>query len=344
MFGAGTRVDRRSVSDASIERQSSMIAALLAVTLSAGATPLVIVAARRWRLVDEPNHRSSHTVPTPRGGGMAVAAAATVSLLAFEWSYDAVALCAGALALGVVGLVDDRRNLSAGIRLTAQIAVPLVVLAAVIGEATLLLPLAVVFVAGYTNAFNFMDGINGISGLQTVVVGVYVALLSADAGLEQLELAGLVVAGAAAGFLPYNAFRAYVFLGDVGSYFLGFWLACLGVLIVDAGVPVLVASAAFLLYATDTSVVLVRRLWRRERVTEAHREHAYQRLVQFGWSHVVVASICAGLTAAACAIMYAVRGDRFEVQALAFTGALLLIVSYLLVAERLAPGPRKATA
>ncbi len=320
-----------------------MRAAILAAVLSAGATPIVIAAARRWRLVDEPNHRSSHSVATPRGGGVAVAVAASVALLSLGWSDEGALLCAGALVLGAVGLVDDRWNLPAGIRLIAQIVVPTAVLVG-IGPVAFWLPVAVVFVAGYTNAFNFMDGINGISGLQTVVVGGYLALLAADAGLDQLEIAGLVVVGSAAGFLPYNAVRALVFLGDVGSYFLGFWLSSLAVLVVDSGVSVLVVAAGFLLYGADTSVVLARRLWRRERVTEAHREHAYQRLVQYGLSHIVVASICAGVTAAACAMMYVVRDDTFEVQALVFGAALLLVVVYLLAAESLAPGPRRAPA
>ena len=159
--------------------------------------------------------------------------------------------------------------------------------------------LAFVF-AGYANAFNFMDGINGIAAGQAVVTGIGTALLGGLA-LEGFPnapvLLSLVVAGAAAGFLPHNFPKARMFMGDVGSAPLGFLLAALAVWLAKiAGwwliVPIALLHANFVL---DTGITLGRRIFRGERWYEAHREHFYQRLVRTGKGHTLVTLLEMGL-------------------------------------------------
>jgi UDP-GlcNAc:undecaprenyl-phosphate/decaprenyl-phosphate GlcNAc-1-phosphate transferase len=309
---------------------ATMTTFLLSAVLALLLTPLVIGLVHRWQLIDVPNHRSLHSSPIPRGGGIAVLAA-TVLAVAFvgEWNRPITALVVGGVVLGGTGFADDRWTLSALPRLGVQIMTPVAVGILIADRATPWLVVAAVVVAGYVNAFNFMDGINGISGSQAAIAGGLLALVANDVGADSLAIAGWAVCGASVGFLPFNAIRTRIFLGDVGSYFLGFWLAGLALLVVDAGAPVMVVVGPFLLYLLDTSTVLVRRARRRERLTEPHREHAYQRLVQAGWSHPVVAGLCAAVSAACGAIMYVVRDASTAAQFFALAGCVGLVVGYL---------------
>lgn len=150
-----------------------------------------------------------------------------------------------------------------------------------------------IWITGYLNAFNFMDGINGIAGGQAVITGLGMALL---AGMESGRwdsppvLFSFALAGAAAGFLPHNFPKAKMFMGDVGSAPLGYLLAALvcWLGLADNGrllVPLVLLHANFVL---DTGITLLRRIWRGERWYAAHREHFYQRLVASGKSHAFV--------------------------------------------------------
>lgn len=311
-----------------------MNAFLVALGVAGVATPIVAYAARRAQLVDTPNHRSSHRSPTPRGGGIAVAIGVVVAMgAAGDITSDVLGLAIGASVLGVVGLIDDRMTVSAVPRLVAQLVTPFVIALAISDRAGAALwfvaLLAAVIVAGYVNAFNFMDGINGISGLQALLAALFLAAIGAHLGMDALRSAGLVMAGAALGFLPFNGGRALLFLGDVGSYFMGFWLAGLALLVVDAGAPGVVVVAPFLLYLLDTSSVLVRRARRRERLMEAHREHAYQRLVQAGWPHLAVATLTALVAAASAVAMYSVLESSGVVQWAVLTACVALVGVYL---------------
>jgi UDP-N-acetylmuramyl pentapeptide phosphotransferase/UDP-N-acetylglucosamine-1-phosphate transferase len=306
---------------------------LVAVLVAVATTPLVVVAAHRWALLDEPNHRSSHVAPIPRGGGLAVAVAAVVALLVTERTSGVIGLAVGASIVGVVGLADDRFGLPAVPRLIAQFVVPVVVGAVVIDRSGARLVLALVVaafvVAAYINAFNFMDGINGISGSQAAIAGAFLAAIGDHIDAPALTAAGLAVCGASLGFLPYNAVRSRIFLGDVGSYFLGFWLAGLALLVVDAGVAAVVVAGPFLLYLMDTSVVIVRRARRGDRLTEAHREHAYQRLTQAGWSHLTVASVCAAVSGLCALIMFALIDSAVGLQVVGLGVCAVIVVGYL---------------
>lgn len=311
-----------------------MRAGFLALAVSLALTPCVIWLAHRVRLIDVPNSRSLHTAPTPRAGGLAVMASVVASSLTFEAGHEEiVALCVGGVVLGLVGLIDDRRGLPPIPRLLAQLLMPVALSLAIVDRSLPLLlastVIAALLVSAYVNAFNFMDGINGISAMQAVVVSISLAIVLEDTESPQLVSASLAAAGASLGFLPYNSPRALSFLGDVGSYFLGFWLAALGLLALDSGASLLVVISPFLLYLLDTGSVLVRRASRGASLFEAHREHTYQRLVQLGHSHLGVATTVALIPAACFLLMWVVSDRETWIQVSAFGACLALVAAYL---------------
>ncbi len=283
-------------------------------------TPALREAARRGGLLDRPNERSSHQGVVPRGGGAAILAAtlAGLGLGRAAWSGvpGAMAIVAGGVLLALVGLRDDRRGLSPFVRLAAQVAVAGAVVSVTGGIERLPLPVpldlplgpagglaAVVWIVGVVNFFNFLDGIDGIATVQATVTAAGIALAGWD---PFAALAGAVVAAAAAGFLPYNWSPASVFLGDVGSYFLGYTLAALPL----AAPPgsrspaVLFVALSLWLFLADAAWTLARRAARGARWYEAHREHLYQQLARRAGHARVAAAIGLGsvaLTAGALA-------------------------------------------
>jgi UDP-N-acetylmuramyl pentapeptide phosphotransferase/UDP-N-acetylglucosamine-1-phosphate transferase len=241
-------------------------------------------------VVDVPNHRSSHSVPTPLGGGLACLTGVAVALFVARLLSQEVpwVLIGGAVILAAVGFADDHGGLSAIPRLGAQIAVGAVMGYSVGGGWWFLV--AVLVVAVSVNAINFMDGINGITSLNVGLWGLTALVVGLTHNIGALVVIGSVVAGAALGFLPWNAPVAKLFLGDVGSYLLG-GLVSAGILLgVAHGAPIALLVAPLSLYVVDTGTVLMKRLLTGKSLLEAHRDHVYQRLVSHaGMSHIMVA-------------------------------------------------------
>src|SRR6185295_11154478 len=271
----------------------------------------------RWNALDYPNSRSSHDRPTARGGGIAIIITILLITLSLPEAWAArqtLALLAAALVLAGVSLVDDLKSLSAFWRLGCHAAAAITWLVTLgwppgFGWIELFGGLLMLFwLAGYTNAFNFMDGINGLAAGQAVVTGIgtgVIAALGTGSATEFPVLLSFLLAGAALGFLPHNFPRARMFMGDVGSAPLGFLLAALALWIVveydwQLAVPLFLLHANFVL---DTGITLARRVLRGERWYEAHREHFYQRLVRAGKSHTFVAGLEMGLQAIVLALM-----------------------------------------
>lgn len=269
--------------------------------------PLLIRWLKRRGVLDVPNERSSHVEVTPRGGGIAVVAALGAGLLVgHEGGREVAAVVLGALTLGAVGLTDDFRGLSAKVRLGILLIVG--ALAGLLLDAPIPIALAVpamaAWVAAYVNAFNFMDGINGISSLTGLVSGVAYLLVGLEFDSKSAVVIGAALAGASLSFLPFNVPSAKVFLGDVGSYSLGFVIAALGWIVWSAGAPLTLAIAPTAVYLADTGATLVRRYRRGSALTEAHREHTYQRLTAGGRSHVAIALAVAGVEALSVALVW----------------------------------------
>ena len=266
------------------------------------ATRLVLAQLSRRAILDHPNPRSSHAVPTPRGGGLALIvvllpAWLLVALLAPGGSPAALWPLGAALMLAAVSWRDDLAGLPALPRIVVHIAAVAMGLLAFAGAGPIcggLLPLPLDRAAAglvwlwFLNLFNFMDGIDGIAGAETAALGIGVALVAWLAALDPASaLYGVTAAAAALGFLWWNWHPARIFLGDVGSVPLGYLLAWL---LLELAVRGAWAAALILplYYLADASFTLLARVVRGERIWRAHREHFYQRAVRGGMSHAQV--------------------------------------------------------
>lgn len=274
---------------------------------------------RRWamraRLLDKPNERSLHTVPTPRLGGVALVGAIAIFAAPRAMDHGGIgAMLVASLAIAVLGLVDDLRPLPASVRFGAQIAAasallwrvgvpPLDVLPGV----TLAAPswvvagLLVVWMVGVLNITNFMDGMDGLAGTQAIGASVAQALVLASAGLGDLASLAAIAGAASAGFLAQNAPPARIFMGDAGSTFLGFMFAALGVVAMHHGVSLATMALPISPFLLDGTFTILRRASKREAIWRAHRTHLYQRAVQTGLEHREVLLVYAAWVALALA-------------------------------------------
>ena len=190
-------------------------------------------------------------------------------------------------------------------------------------------PIAIlVAMLAYTNAYNFMDGINGISAIQAVTAAALFALEGAHHDLSHLRTLAIALLAAVLGFVPFNFPRAYIFLGDSGSYALGACIAGLAVALWSRGVPYYCCIAPLALYGADTASTLLRRAARREPISQPHREHVYQKLVDTGCSQLLVTAAI-GAILVACSVL-AVGVERENVEPLiAICAAVTLLGAYL---------------
>ena len=291
-----------------ISGHATWILGLLTVAVF-GAAWLGTLAVLRYALardlLDHPNERSSHVAPTPRGGGLALVGAflaglAVLHALGTVNEMLLAALGAGGLAVALVGFIDDHGGLSARTRLMVHFAAvawalywlcgmpPLPVGGGYVLDGPAWTAVGAVALVWLLNLYNFMDGIDAIAGAEAVCVALGTALLGGSP-------AWLLLAAAAGGFLVLNWPPARIFMGDVGSGFLGF---ALGVLAVDAAAweQVPLASSAILLgvFLVDATVTLFRRWLRGERLSQAHRSHAYQHAARrYGGHRPVVVAVIA---------------------------------------------------
>jgi len=265
--------------------------ALVALGVSAALGRPVLLVLRRLGALDVPNDRSSHVSPTPRGGGLAPAVGIVVAVLLSAQVVGAprFALLMAVGAFGLIGLTEDLIGIPVAVRFGLQVAAALVATRWLFPDpsgtvlSNLLLGAGVVmWVLAYVNAYNFMDGIDGMSVAQALVAGGTWFLLGEARDVPELATGGAIVAAAAVGFAPYNLPRARMFLGDVGSYFLGASLATLAVLGLRAGLPPEAVLAPLVLYLADTGTTLARRAARGEAWYLPHRDHVYQRLTRLG--------------------------------------------------------------
>jgi len=304
--------------------------ALGAALLSWMLVGLLIKKAPAIRLMDRPNERSLHTQTTPRGGGLGFILTWLVGC--FVWWYwrggefvpwgSLTVFVAAVMIVAGISLWDDFRSIGAGIRLAVHLVCAAAAIAAFgyfrtvnvgfivpLGWAGMLV--TAIWIVGLTNVFNFMDGVDGIAGIQGVVAGL--AWSGAGGYLHSLTVAvfGTLLAGGCAGFLIRNWSPARIFMGDVGSAFLGFSFSALPLIMLfeiksraDAYVIASVPGFALMVvwpFVADGMLTFSRRLLNREPVWKSHRGHLYQRLVQAGLSHSTVA-LYYGLWAVTCSV------------------------------------------
>ncbi|MBF0246933.1 MAG: undecaprenyl/decaprenyl-phosphate alpha-N-acetylglucosaminyl 1-phosphate transferase [Alphaproteobacteria bacterium] len=289
--------------------------------MSFGAVLCVLSAALTWvlmkrvRIIDTPNDRSSHSVPTPRSGGIAIVVAFFAGLAglwvlrasaALEADYFQ-AFAASSLLIAAASIFDDLRGMGFKAKLILQTVCAVAVMALGVVVTSVHLPgvgavelgwlgypLTLIWIVGLTNAFNFMDGIDGIAGGTAVVAALFFAMVTFSLGSSFAYLVSIVIGWSALGFLMWNWQPAKIFMGDSGSQFLGFVFAVLAVVAgrFDASqVPFLVMPLLFFHYIWDTGYTFWRRWRAGERVTEAHRGHLYQLMNRLGASHARVTTL-----------------------------------------------------
>lgn len=270
---------------------------------------LVRVMLTRVRIMDHPNWRSSHQVPVPRSGGIAIVAAYLAGLLCClavlpspePWLMP---LTAAVVFLAGVSMLDDLRDLGFKTKLLVQIVCAGIVvwggLAVIVpsgegGSLDRVSPIivsvvAVAWLTGFTNSFNFMDGLDGLAGGCGAIAALFLCLIAGMAGMPAISQVGGIIVAATLGFLLFNFPPARIFMGDTGSQTLGFSLAALGIFLGEGGgdgrpwlffvVPVLTFH-----FLWDTGLTMARRVSRKVNIFQAHREHLYQLLNRMGWSH-----------------------------------------------------------
>jgi Fuc2NAc and GlcNAc transferase len=280
---------------------------IVAFTVAIITTGLMRRFAQQRNLIDVPNERSSHASPTPRGGGVGIvtaffAAAVLLSILGLVDAKTIGALFIGGGAIAVVGFVDDRWQLRASVRFSVHLAGALCVVILLGGISQDALArwglhgtwigdlIAVLVMVWATNLFNFMDGIDGIAGSEAVFVSGAGALLNwYQGGAPGLTAAMLCLAAASLGFLRWNWPPARIFMGDIGSGFLGFTLAVLGLGANQVGtIPFEAWGILGGFFFVDATITLLRRVVRGDQWFEAHRIHAYQQLARRWKAHLPV--------------------------------------------------------
>lgn len=260
--------------------------ALLAAAVAATLIAVILRSPLARRGLDQPNARSMHTRAVPRTGGLGVLAGLSLSMIILANPLP-LAIWAALVLVVAISLLDDFRGLSPLTRLPLHLVAAALVTRSCLPDATWPVQvLTTLSTAWMINLYNFMDGSDGLAGGQAVfgfgTLGL-AAWLGNDFGLA---CACAAIAGAAAGFLMFNLPPARIFLGDAGSTSLGLLAGAIGVLGVARNLwspafPIL----AFFPFIFDASATLFDRLYRRQRIWQAHREHVYQRLNLGGWGH-----------------------------------------------------------
>lgn len=306
---------------------------------------LMTAVLRRYALarsvIDVPNARSSHTVPTPRGGGVAIVLSFLLVLVALMLSGDQyistlVALGGGGALIAIIGFMDDHGHIAARWRLLGHFLAAAWVLAWLGGLPPLTLLgmsldlgwvgglLAAVYLVWLLNLYNFMDGIDGIASIEAITACLSVALLYWLTGLNGPAIPPLLLAAAVAGFLYWNFPPAKIFMGDAGSGFIGIVLGGLSLQAAWVSPPMFWCWLILLgVFIVDATYTLVRRLLRGDKVYEAHRSHAYQFASRKHGKHLPVTLGVAALN------LFWLLPVAFCVARLGLDGALGLVIAYI---------------
>jgi Fuc2NAc and GlcNAc transferase len=285
---------------------------LLAVAVAAFLTTFWLTALIRKialtrGVLDVPNTRSSHTIPTPRGGGLAVVVTVLLAVILMD-ALGAIsqslasALLVGGTAVAIVGLVDDLRAVSAPARIVVHLGAfgwciwllgpaPVVNFGFTVwNPGALGAAVVVIFLCWFLNLYNFMDGIDGIAGVEAVSVLTFAAILAlGQGGAPSTAMLLALAAASVAGFLVWNWPPARIFMGDSGSGFLGFYLGAVAwSTVVEGRFSIWVWLILLGAFVVDATVTLLRRWLRGAKLSEAHRSHAYQRLSRKYGSHLKI--------------------------------------------------------
>lgn len=317
--------------------------ALATLLLSVVLVGVVRAVALKHGVLDHPGERSSHTVSTPRGGGLGL----LVAVLGMWMWYASRVLelrvlstVLGASLVALVGWIDDRRGLPVRTRLAVHIAAAaLVGWIAASNPETMLVGAALFawwtfWTVSSINLVNFMDGINGLVASQVALFAISLALSARAA--DATPFYTVTLAAACIGFLPWNFPRARIFLGDVGSGGLGYLVPALALLAMqEQGIDIVRAHLPLLPLFGDAVWTIARRWRRGERLTEAHRSHLYQRLANGRLSHAAVTAIYAAVSLCGVAAAQLGRSVAIPVWIVAYV---VFTLALGVVLERFAAG------
>jgi UDP-N-acetylmuramyl pentapeptide phosphotransferase/UDP-N-acetylglucosamine-1-phosphate transferase len=315
--------------------------------ISVSLTAILCKADSPLRILDHPNERSLHTVPTPRTGGIAVVLAIVASSVAAilwidEFSLQHACLGISFLIVSVVSFTDDRLSLGPGIRLMGQVLASAILIGGGFVVSVLSAPyisftlpygltlaVSLLFIVWMTNLYNFMDGMDGFAGGMAVLGFGTLAIHGWINGDHLFSTLNLIVAASAGGFLIFNFPPARIFMGDTGSSTLGFMAAAMSLWGDMIGaIPLWISMLVFSPFVVDASITLLRRIVRGEKFWLAHKTHYYQRLVQAGWGHRKAVIAEYGLMLACSAVALGMRETATSIQISLLFAVLVLYVAF----------------
>ena len=274
---------------------------------------------RKVRIIDIPNQRSSHSSPKPKSGGIAIIFSFFVGITAIYLFGDKTPITekyflgfmASVLAISAVSFYDDIKNRPFIVKLSVQIAAAIVAVSfgivldvvamPVFGYISLgwwAYPLTVLWIVGLTNVYNFMDGLDGLAAGTAVLVSLFFSYISYSQGSTFIYITSFSLFAGSLGFLLYNFPPAKIFMGDIGSAFLGFTFATMAIIAArydHSHTSFFVIPLLLFHFLFDTSLTFIRRLKKGENITEAHRTHLYQLCNRMGLSHRAVSLMQYGM-------------------------------------------------
>jgi len=291
-----------------------IIIVLSAFVVAYFSTPLAIKAAYKLGAIDKPDQRKVHHQTMPRLGGLAIFLAFMIVTLISSWGNAAFyGILAGGLIVFLVGMLDDMYQLSPWVKLLGQCLAAAVAMYfgvivhfvtnpfdGLLALGYLSLPLTFLWIVGVTNAINLIDGLDGLAGGVSAIAAATMGIVSLLHGQTAVAITAFILVAAIAGFLPYNFHPARTFMGDGGSNFLGFVLACLAIMgtaksaaLISLFVPIVILGIPIF----DTFFAIIRRIYKRAPIFMPDKDHLHHRLMALGMSHRRSVLIIYGISA-----------------------------------------------
>ncbi|MBR6756646.1 MAG: undecaprenyl/decaprenyl-phosphate alpha-N-acetylglucosaminyl 1-phosphate transferase [Peptococcaceae bacterium] len=277
--------------------------AMLAMVISLFLVPWVSKLAIKIGAVDKPNARKVHTKVMPRMGGLAIYIAFSVVLwLSQEMTDQLLGLFIGGTVLVIVGIIDDKTDMPAKVKLVGQIVAASIVVAFgvrvefmtniflgnIMHLSFLSIPFTIIWIVGITNAVNLIDGLDGLAAGTSIIAAITMAIVGYASGQYTMAFLAMILAGATIGFLKYNFHPAKIFMGDTGSMFLGYNLSVLAIMGVAKSFTFLSLVTPLLVLAIpilDTFFAIVRRKMNNRPIFKPDKEHLHHCLLRYGFSH-----------------------------------------------------------
>lgn len=327
-----------------------IIAAIVIAFVNYMFTKWFIKYARVKRITDIPSERSSHVRPTPRGGGVGFVGILFITFSAYliisgtQLGTEFLIFLSALLLISVLGWFDDRNNLSRRARFGVQLLASLLILIFIQNLSHISIPAfgsfslgilgfiaGIIWITGVTNIYNFMDGVDGLSSVQAITATAGWCVFFYMYQLQDLFALNIFVAAGVIGFLLLNWSPARIFMGDVGSLFLGFLFAVMPLMAgaysdqIESGEALWFGAILLWPFLFDGAFTIIRRFLKGENIFEAHRSHLYQRLYIIGWSHKKISSLYAIFSVFSFIVaLYYISGSELE---------RLVVITFLIVSS-----------